>query len=434
MTNKINAARAALTHVYDVMKLAFGFELWDGSTVPAGADRGPGQLFIRIADPGVLSALIRRPKLDTIVDLWVTKRIDLLGGTLFDFAERRPEGKIGKRAKQLSKARLARLLLPFLFGSSGVMSERTRKDEGARDGSEETNRRNIQHHYDVSNAFYALFLDEAMLYTCAYFTDWSNSIDQAQQDKLDMICRKLRLKPGDTLLDIGCGWGALICHAAEHYGVAAHGVTLSAEQFAKGQARIAERGLSDRVTIEMKDFAKLTGTYTKISSIGMFEHVGLANHQTYFQTVKRLLAPRGLYLHHAITRPGKATDAKFNRKPPEYKAILKNIFPGAELDHIGMSLRNLEANGFEVHDVEGWREHYALTTEHWAKRLMANEAAAIGEVGEETYRMWVAYLVGVSLGFKRGSIEIFQTLASRKSKGPSGLPPTRADLYALLRA
>lgn len=429
MTKKLKAAQEALEHIHQTMGLKFGFELWDGSQVPATAPDYQENLRIHIADPGVISALIRRPKLDTIIDLWVTKRLDLLGGTLFDFADKRPKGKTSKLAKQLSKLKLGKAALPFLFSPSGPKSARIMKDEGARDGSEASNKKNIQHHYDVSNDFYALFLDELMLYTCAYFTDWDNSLDQAQRDKLDMICRKLRLKPQDRMLDIGCGWGALICHAAEHYGVQAHGVTLSEEQFAKGQKRIAERSLSDRVTIELKDFSKLTGQFTKISSIGMFEHVGLQNHATYFRTVNRLLEPRGLYLHHAITRPGKATDEKFNKKPPEYKAILKNIFPGAELDHIGMSLRNLEAYGFEVHDVEGWREHYALTTEHWAKRLMQNEKSAIAEVGEETYRMWIAYLCGVSLGFKRGSIQIFQTVASKKTKGPSNLAPTRAGLY-----
>ncbi|MEP2943456.1 MAG: cyclopropane-fatty-acyl-phospholipid synthase family protein [Hyphomicrobiales bacterium] len=430
MTKKLKAAREALEHIHQTMGLEFGFELWDGSQVPTPSAKSEQNLRIHIADPGVVSALLRRPKFDTVIDLWVTKRVDLLGGTFFDFAEKRPKGKTSKLAKQLSKLKLGKAALPFLFSSSGPKSARMMKNEGARDGSEASNKKNIQHHYDVSNDFYALFLDELMLYTCGYFTDWDNSLEQAQIDKLDMICRKLRLKPGDRMLDIGCGWGALICHAAEHYGVEAHGVTLSEEQFSKGLRRIAERGLSERATIELKDFSKLTGKYTKISSIGMFEHVGIQNHRRYFATVNRLLEPRGLYLHHAITRPGKATDKKFNKKPAEYQALIKNIFPGGELDHIGMSLRNLESSGFEVHDVEAWREHYALTTDHWAHRLMANEKAAIEIAGEETYRMWVVYLCGVSLAFKRGSAQIFQTVASKKTKGPSGLAPTRAELYS----
>ena len=434
MTKKLKAAREAVGHIHQTMGLEFGFELWDGSQIPESTNDAGKNMRIYIADEGVLSALIRRPKIDTLIDLWVTKRVDLLGGTLFDFAERRPKGKTGRLAKNLSKVKLAKAALPFLFSPSGPKSTRLMNDEGARDGSEATNKKNIQHHYDVSNDFYALFLDELMLYTCGFFTDWDNSLDQAQRDKLDMICRKLRLKPGDRLLDIGCGWGALICHAAEHYGVDAHGVTLSEEQFTKGSKRIAEAGLNDRVTIELKDFSKLTGQFNKISSIGMFEHVGIQNHRTYFARVNRLLEPRGLYLHHAITRPGKATDKQFDKKPAEYQALIKNIFPGGELDHIGMSLRNLESCGFEVHDVEGWREHYALTTEHWANRLMANEKAAIDIAGEETYRMWIVYLCGVSLAFKRGSAQIFQTVASKKTKGPSGLAPTRKELMSTRRA
>ena len=165
--------------------------------------------------------------------------------------------------------------------------------EKARSGNEAANKKNIEYHYDVSNAFYALFLDPQMVYSCGYFTDWSNDIATAQRDKLDMICRKLRLKPGDTFLDIGCGWGALVCHAAQHYGVRAHGVTLAENQYALAKEKVAKLGLEDRVTIELKDYTRLEGSFDKIASIGMFEHVGLANHRTYFQTINRLLQTAG---------------------------------------------------------------------------------------------------------------------------------------------
>ncbi len=407
------------------MQLKFGFRLWDGTHVPAN----PPQEIIAINDPGVISALLRRPKIETLVEAWIQKRIDIKGANLFEMAKLRPPGKVSKPTRKLNRLLLAKAALPFLFTPSKRRASSDVKGEGARDGSEISNKRNIAHHYDVSNEFYALFLDEQMLYTCAYFTNAENTLDQAQHDKLDIICKKLRLEPGDHLLDIGCGWGALICHAAEHYGVRAKGVTLSEQQVLLGRKTIAERGLEGRVSIELKDFSKLTGTFTKISSIGMFEHVGLANHEGYFQAVKRLLEPRGLYLHHAITRPAKRTEKKFRKKPAEYKALIRYIFPGGELDHIGMSLRNLEATGFEVHDVEGWREHYAYTTFHWATRLMAREEEAVALVGEETFRMWALYLAGVSLAFERGSAQIFQTVATRKTKNFSGMPLTRASLY-----
>jgi cyclopropane-fatty-acyl-phospholipid synthase len=301
--------------------------------------------------------------------------------------------------------------------------------EKARSGSEAANKENIQYHYDVSNAFYALFLDPQMVYSCGYFTEWQNDIATAQRDKLDMICRKLRLQTGDTFLDIGCGWGALVCHAAQHYGVRAHGVTLAENQYALAKEKVAKLGLESRVTIALQDYTRLEGSFDKIASIGMFEHVGLANHRTYFQTIHRLLKPQGLYLHHAITRAAKASGKGFRKKRPEAVAIARYIFPGGELDHIGMTAANLEGNGFEVHDVEAWREHYARTCRLWHVRLLANREAAEGEVGRDKTRLWLAYLAGVSIAFERNTLQIFQTLASKRGKGPSGLPPTRADLY-----
>jgi cyclopropane-fatty-acyl-phospholipid synthase len=246
-----------------------------------------------------------------------------------------------------------------------------------------------------------------------------------------MICRKLRLKSDETLLDIGCGWGALVCHAAKIYGVRAHGMTLSEEQFAYARDKVARLGLADRVTIELRDYSLVEGQFDKIASIGMFEHVGIANHPTYFQTVNRLLKPGGLYLHHAIALRSKSFE-RFRRRRRDAAAataIGRYIFPGGELDHVGMSVANLELNNFEVHDVEAWREHYMRTTRFWHDRLSANRDAAEREVGREKTRLWIAYLAVVSIAFAQGTIGIFQTLASKRVRGPSGLPPTRADLY-----
>ncbi len=284
----------------------------------------------------------------------------------------------------------------------------------------------------MSNGFYRLFLDERMVYSCAYFTEWHDDIDRAQADKLDMICRKLRLEPGERFLDIGCGWGALLIHAAKNYGVTGHGVTLSRAQFDLATRRIADAGLADRVTIELKPFGELTGTFDKVASIGMFEHVGFAHHDEYFAAVRRLLRPRGLYLHHAIARPAKKTRRAFHKGGPEYRAITRYIFPGGELDFIGHSLERLEAHRFEIHDVENWREHYGRTCRLWAERLTARMDEAVAEVGEPQARLWLLYLAGCALAFERGTVMINQTLASKRDKhlGASGLPPTRADLYA----
>jgi cyclopropane-fatty-acyl-phospholipid synthase len=306
--------------------------------------------------------------------------------------------------------------------------EQVRPDPLA-DGSEAANKDNVQYHYDVSNEFYALFLDPELVYTCAYFHDWSDDLATAQRNKLDMSCRRLRLQPGETLLDIGCGWGAFICHAAQHYGVRAHGVTLAQKQYDYAKEKVARLGLQDRVTLELRDYAMVDGSFDKIASIGMFEQVGIDNYPTYFGTISRLLKHEGLYLHHAIVRPAKKSDRAFRKQRPEYAAISRYIFPGGEVDHLGMTIANLSRFGFEVHDVEGWREHYARTCRLWHDRLLANKVAAEKEIGPGKTRLWLAYLAGVSIGFERGSIAIYQTLASRRKRGPSGLPPTRADLY-----
>ncbi|WP_299476314.1 cyclopropane-fatty-acyl-phospholipid synthase family protein [uncultured Roseibium sp.] len=426
----IFAARSVLTHLHQVLDLQFGFELWDGSRVPADMDAEG----LRIAlAPTALTKLLRSPRIKTVVDLYSTGEIDPRGGTIFEFAEKRPKIKSRELRKRLNKILILKSAVPLLLGAKdkGDPQQEDGLDAGkVADRSSGSRKDDIAFHYDVSNDFYKLFLDPEMVYTCAYFRDWSNDLVTAQKDKLDMICRKLRLKPGDRMLDIGCGWGALICHAAANYGVTAVGVTLAEEQLKLARERIAERGLEDKVSVELIDYRDMKGErFDKISSIGMFEAVGLDNYDNYFQSVHRLLKPRGIYLHHAITRRGKKDLKKFRQKKPEYQALVRYIFPGGEVDHIGWTLTNLEAHGFEVHDVEAWREHYARTTKLWAKNLMAVKDAAIADIGEQKYRLWLAYLCGVSLGFERGSIGIFQTVASRRTKGPSGLPPSREDLY-----
>jgi cyclopropane-fatty-acyl-phospholipid synthase len=415
-------ARAALG-------LALGFRLWDGSRVPEDWPRDA--MAIALADEGVVAALIRRPRLDTLIKLHVDGRLTLENGTIFDLAAARPQGKIGRMLRKVSPGKALAVVRRFAFVDRGPPSvlDGVRGDELARDGRPETNRANIAYHYDVSNDFYRLFLDEEMVYSCAYFAEDHGDIDRAQRDKLDMICRKLRLKPGERFLDIGCGWGALVCHAVRHYGVEAHGVTLAQEQLALAREKVERLGIADRVTFHFKDYRELDGTFDKIASIGMFEHVGLANHAAYFATINRLLRPQGLYLHHTIARRAKTSDRRFGKVNPQARAVIRYIFPGGELDHLGMSIANLERAGFEIHDVEGWREHYQRTTRLWWERLEARRAEAEALVGAEKTRLWLLYLAGVSLAFGRGGLFINQTLASKRSRGPSGVPLSRADLY-----
>jgi cyclopropane-fatty-acyl-phospholipid synthase len=425
---RLASLKKLLADVRERLGLDLGFILWDGSTIPEGL--AGGALMLQIADEGAIAALVRRPKLDTLLNLWVTGRIDLRNGTLFDVVARRPKVRTREFLRVLQKRLAFAVATQFLLVPRGGPwpLEQVRADPPA-DGSKGANRDNVQYHYDISNEFYALFLDPDLVYSCAYFADWGDDLAEAQRNKLEMSCRRLRLKPEETLLDIGCGWGALICHAAQHYGVRAHGLTLAQKQYDYAKRKIMRLGLQDRVTIELGDYAQLDGWFDKIVSIGMFEHVGIDNHPRYFQTIGRLLKPDGLYLHHAITRPAKRDDRTFRRQRPEVALMTRYIFPGGEVDHLGMTIANLNRLGFEVHDVEGWREHYARTCRLWHDRLLANKSAAEAEVGRDKCRLWLAYLAGMAIAFERGTVSIYQTLASKRKRGPSGLPLTRADLY-----
>ena len=415
------AARIVRT-VVDTLKPGFAVRLWTGERIgPAG---GP---VLAINDQDIVWQLVRRPTFSTLVEMWISKTVDIEDGTLFDFYAVPSQGRLKTKLRSLPKLEILRDLPAVLFSRKQMTA---RSDLSGRNPHVSgSNKEAIQHHYDISNAFYQLFLDERMVYSCGYFKDFANGIDQAQVDKLDHICRKLRLKPGERLLDIGCGWGAMLIHAAKHYGVVGHGVSLSEAQTELARERIRAEGLEDRITIEIKSYAELSGTFDKISSIGMFEHLGIANHDAYFSAVHRLLKPGGIYLHHAITRRSKGDMRRTLRKGPEYKALIKYIFPGGELDTIGMTLGNLEARGFLVHDVENLREHYQRTCRLWAERLHARFDEAIAEVGEAKARLWLLYLTGCSIAFERASAQIFQTVATRRARGPSGLPPTREDLY-----
>jgi cyclopropane-fatty-acyl-phospholipid synthase len=292
------------------------------------------------------------------------------------------------------------------------------------------NRENIAHHYDVSNAFYRLWLDERMVYSCAYFRHDDDTLEAAQLAKLDHICRKLRLAPGERFLDIGCGWGGLILHAAERYGVEATGITLSRNQLAHAEAEIARRGLGDRVRVSLLDYLDLPdeAAYDKIASVGMFEHVGIARFPKYFGKIFRILRPGGLVLNHGITHNA-LHDAGLGSGISEF--VDDYVFPGGELTHVSKVIAAMAVEGLESLDAEALREHYAKTLWHWVSRLEANADAARREAGEERYRVWRIYLAGSAHAFDRGWLSLWQVLAGKPlPDGRLPHPLTRDYMYA----
>ena len=286
--------------------------------------------------------------------------------------------------------------------------------------------RAIAHHYDVSNDFYELFLDPLMVYTCGYYRDPDGKLERAQEDKLDLVCRKLRLKPGESVLDIGCGWGGFSIWAAQHYGVRAHGVTLSKAQADWAAARIAGLGLTDRCRVEFRDFRDLPegARYDKIAAIGVIEHVGVPNYPAFFGRVRSMLNDGGLYLNHGIHH-------EFHwRRTTQTDFLYRNVFPNGDLSGLTETLTEMERARWEVLDVENLRLHYARTCRHWAERLQARAEEARAIVGERIYRTWLLYLTCSSVAFAGGSIGLYQVLMRKQGDRTGGTAPTtREDLY-----
>jgi cyclopropane-fatty-acyl-phospholipid synthase len=285
----------------------------------------------------------------------------------------------------------------------------------------------IAHHYDVSNEFYALFLDRRMVYTCAYYRRPDGDLDQAQEDKLDLVCRKLRLQPGERLLDIGCGWGSLVMWAAERYGVQAHGVTLSAAQAEWAQAAIRRAGLEGRARVEFRDYRDLPADllFDKIAAVGVIEHIGRRNMPPYFARVHELLKPGGLFLSHGITRE------KHYQRTSAIAFLERYVFPNMDLDDVSHTVDVLERASFEIVDVEGLRLHYARTCRQWVERLTANADRARAIVGERVYRTWVAYLAASSVGFAKRWTGLYQVVGMRPDPAViGGQPTTREAIYA----
>lgn len=287
----------------------------------------------------------------------------------------------------------------------------------------------IRYHYDVSNDFYSLWLDRRMVYSCAYFKTGSEDLDVAQEQKLDHICRKLRLQPGERFLDIGCGWGALVLHAAEHYGVQALGITLSQNQHALANERIRAAGLADHCKVLLQDYRDVAGdgVFDRIASVGMFEHVGLKNLPLYFGTIRRLLADGGIAMNHGIT----AVDTESREVGlGAGEFVEKYVFPHGEIPHLSLVVKEMGAAGLEVMDVETLRLHYAKTLAHWSRRLEANLDAARAHSGDKRLRIWRVYLAGCAHAFERNWVTIQQVLAV-KADNPARnpLPWTREFIY-----
>ena len=295
--------------------------------------------------------------------------------------------------------------------------------------SRAADRRNIQHHYDVGNDFYALWLDRNRVYSCAYFKHQDDSLDRAQEQKLDHICRKLMLKPGERLLDIGCGWGGLVIWAAQKYGVKALGVTLSEGQFEFATQRLRELGLSDRVEIQLLDYRDVPERepFDKIASVGMFEHVGRRNLGAYFAKINRLLKPGGLVMNHGITT-NSLKDAELGGGIGRF--VEEYVFPGGELIHVSEVIREMSAGGIEVWDSECLRPHYAQTLWHWVDRLEQHQSEARALVGEKRLRVWLIYMAGSAHAFGRGWMSIYQLLGMKTlAGGVSSHPLTRSHVY-----
>ncbi len=403
----------------------FAVRLWDGTTWDSEPGH-PARFTLVLKHPGALRSMFWPPNEISLAEAYIYDDFDIEGGIedVFGLADHLLTRRRNPAERLLQTRRV--LSLPAGRGDGRA---RTRREaarlRGARH-SKERDRRAVTYHYDVPGEFYALWLDERMVYSCAYFATPEEDLDSAQERKLDYICRKLRLRPGERLLDIGCGWGGLIIHAAHRYGVRARGITLSEPQAELANERIRRAGLAESCRVEVRDYREIEDrhVYDKLVSVGMFEHVGEARLPEYFLRAHRLLRPGGVFLNHGISR-NPITPV---RRGPTF--VSRYVFPDGELVPVATTLGAAEGRGFEVRDVESLREHYALTLGHWVRRLEARSDEARRITDETTYRVWRLYMSGSAHGFRMGRLNIYQTLLSKPERGESGLPLTRADWYA----
>ena len=423
------AIRRLLRIIAETLDLDLSIRLWDGSRIPLGQNiRSPFEIVVE--SPGVLSSLIRRPTADNLMLHYAEGSLRLEGGDPLEFIATAESNRGVRNLSQLPRWRTLRAAIgvarerPAHAGRSRAVGG---QDESGGAGESPSRRsrqtastqsERIQFHYDIGNEFYELFLGREMQYSCGDFDARNLDLDRAQEAKLDRICRLLQLQQGESLLDVGCGWGGLLCYAARHYGVHAHGLTLSPAQFEYAQTKIREQGLEAQVTVELADYSAAQpsprGAYDKMASIEMIEHLGLARVPSYFQKLRSLLPEHGLLLVQATTRRAKKKTSRSRKSRIGSRLIERHVFPGFELDNLGGMTAAMEAARFEILQVSGSREHYAKTTALWCRRLWDRRKEAESMVGPEKTRLWLAYLAGVSRSFDVGSLRVYQVLASRQ--------------------
>lgn len=396
--------------------------LWDGTTWrPESQSGGPARCTLVLQHPGALRKMFMPPNDLTLGEAYIYNDFDIEGEieVLLPMVEYTLEGRWGK----LEQLRYGKYLLSLPKMGQPRPSDVAAKMRG-RVHSKERDRQATNFHYERSNDFFALWLDKLMNYSCAYFATPDEDLETAQEHKLDYICRKLRLCPGERLLDIGCGWGSLLIYAAQHYGVEVDGITLSLQQAELARERIKKAGLEKRCHVEICDYREVNKPqgYDKLVSVSVAEHFGTALLPTYFKEAWKLLPPGGVFLNHSI---GVHSMAPVLGRD----FVHRYVFPDGEPVPIVTMLQAAESGGFEVRDVENLREHYIYTLQHWLRRYEEHAAEAKRLVGEVTYRSWRLYLAVALHEFEVGTAQLYQTLLVKTDRGRSGLPLRREDWY-----